>query len=72
MPSYQPCRTGDDDQAHLHTAGEPDQALCGRSVSEPTSHPGGRPVCVDCAKELLTKLFRQARRISSIEVVAHD
>lgn len=70
MPNYQPCRTGDD-QAHLHAAGEPDRALCGRSVSESTS-PGNLPVCVDCGKQLLTRLFRHSGRISSIEVIVHD
>jgi hypothetical protein len=67
-----PCRTGADQDVHLHKAGEPDEALCGKSVSEPTSTPGNRQVCVDCAKQLLTVVFRRARRVSSLEVVAHD
>lgn len=71
MPNYQPCRTGDE-EAHLSAAGEPDRTLCGRPVSEPTTSPGKLPVCVDCAKQLLGKLFRQSGRISTIEVVVHD
>ena len=67
-----PCRTSGSRATHLHRAGDAEEALCGRSVSEPTSNPGNRPVCVDCAKQLLMSVFRQARRIGSIEVVAHD
>jgi hypothetical protein len=67
-----PCRTSGNQDTHLYPAGDSEEALCGRSVSEPTSSPGNRPVCADCAKALLTAIFRRARRISSVEVVAHD
>lgn len=67
-----PCRTSADEDAHLYRAGEADKALCGRSVSEPAPTPGNRDICVDCAKQLLTGIFRRARRISSLEVVAHN
>jgi hypothetical protein len=67
-----PCRTRQDDSAHLYPAGEPDEALCGKQVSDGTATPGDLPVCVDCAKQLLIKVFRHPGRISSLEVVVRS
>jgi hypothetical protein len=73
MGNYIPCRTRDDDDSHLHVAGEPDRALCGKTVDRPTNLPGGHEVCVRCAKSLLARVFKQTGSggIASIEVTAH-
>ena len=73
MGNYIPCRTGDDDDSHLYDAGEPDRALCGKSVDRTWNTPGDREVCVPCAKRLLFRLFRQAgpQGITSLEVTLH-
>jgi len=73
MGNYIPCRTGDDDDSHLYAAGEPDRALCGKAVDRPANMPGGREVCVRCAKSLLVRVFQQAGSggITSIEVTVH-
>jgi hypothetical protein len=74
MPTYMPCRTSGDDEAHLYPAGEPDRALCGKSVDDSEATVGDRVVCVECAKTLLKWIFRQARSgaISSVDVTVHD
>lgn len=73
MPTFMPCRTGENDEAHLYAAGEPDRALCGKPVDD-TATPGDRPVCVECAKRLLTRIFRQAASggISALEVTVRE
>lgn len=74
MPSYMPCRTREDDDAHLYPAGQPDRALCGKAAEEGTEQPSDRPVCFECAKTLLIRAFRQSRTgaISSVEVIVHE
>lgn len=70
MGNYAPCRTGDNDDVHLYSADDPSTALCGRSVGDPAENPSGLPVCVDCGKHLLRRLFRLAgtHGIAGIEI----
>lgn len=68
MPNFMPCRTGEDGDAHLYAAGEPDQALCGKPVEGTSADPGSKPVCVECAKRLLTRVFRLMRSGGQVSV----
>ncbi len=71
MSDFMPCRIGEDQQAHLYPAGEPDHALCGRSVTDTSPSHGDRPACPECGKKLLTRIFRQAGPggFSSVQVI---
>ena len=70
MPAYMPCRTGQDDEAHLYLVDDPDHSLCGKSVEEIEAAPGERAVCLDCARRLLVRTFRSAaaRGVITVEV----
>jgi hypothetical protein len=74
MPNYVPCRTEQDGEAHLHAAGEPDRALCGKPVDSGSPSEGGLPVCHDCAKRLLARILHHSGpgRITSVEVTVHS
>ena len=67
-----PCRTSGNQDTHLHRAGHADEALCGRSVSEPTSSPGNSPVCVDCAKELPATLLLRPFNYETLATRVHE
>ena len=74
MPNYVPCRTDDDGEAHLYPAGEPDRALCGKTVDSGTPSSGGLPVCHECAKRLLVRILHHSGpgQITSVEVTVHS
>jgi hypothetical protein len=71
MPNYVPCLTGQDQDAHLYAPGDPTKALCGKPVGGPMDAPGGRQVCVPCAKRFLARIFEHQGRINEVEVNVH-
>jgi hypothetical protein len=72
MGNYVPCRTGEDGETHLYAAGDAARSLCGKSVDSPNHNPGGRGICGECGKRLLSRVFQEAgpAGLSSFDVTA--
>lgn len=74
MPNYAPCRTGDDEDAHLYASVEPDRALCGKRRGNPATPVGDLPVCPACGKRLMARIFDEGgpQGFTSVEVTVHS
>ncbi len=73
MPHYVPCRTEENDEAHLFRPGDPDRALCGKRIDDQHGAPDGHEVCRDCGKRLLKFIFDSAGggAITSVDVTVN-
>jgi hypothetical protein len=75
MPNYVPCRTDEDDNAHLRASAEPDRTLCGKAIVSGPPSDDELPACPDCAKRLLARTLQNpgpGRRITSVEITVHS
>lgn len=69
MPDYMASLTSDADGAvHLYRSDDADRSLCGKPRGDRVSSPKGRPVCGNCAKRLLIRIFESRDEIGSFDI----